>query len=131
MRRVPESERGGALLTVLLLVAVMSALSVAALEKLRLSTRLAANGAAAANPAAFRVSPMPGWAWSASGLAASSSVRPLPPDSSGDAPGASPGPSPLGGGVGRGAPAGSGPGTAPPSDGGHVIRGLLLLLIAR
>lgn len=42
-----ESERGGALLTVLLLVAIMSALSVAALEKLRLSTRLAANGAAA------------------------------------------------------------------------------------
>lgn len=53
MRRVPESERGGALLTVLLLVAVMSALSVAALEKLRLSTRLAANGAAADQARAF------------------------------------------------------------------------------
>src|SRR3546814_16886471 len=46
MIRVRQSERGGALLTVLLLVAVMSALSVAALERLRLSTRLAANGAA-------------------------------------------------------------------------------------
>lgn len=53
MRRVPESERGGALLTVLLLVAVMSALSVAALEKLRLSTRLAANGAAADQARAY------------------------------------------------------------------------------
>lgn len=39
-------ERGGALLTVLLLVAIMSALSVAALEQLRLATRLAANSGA-------------------------------------------------------------------------------------
>ncbi|PTD17212.1 type II secretion system minor pseudopilin GspK [Sphingomonas fennica] len=41
-----HAERGGALLTVLLLVAVISVLAVAALEQLRLSTRLAANGAA-------------------------------------------------------------------------------------
>lgn len=46
MIRVRQSERGAALLTVLLLVAVMSALSVVALERLRLSTRLAANSAA-------------------------------------------------------------------------------------
>ncbi|SNS04554.1 type II secretion system protein K (GspK) [Sphingomonas laterariae] len=51
--KVPYSERGGALLTVLLLVAVMSALSVAALERLRLSTRLAANGAAADQARAY------------------------------------------------------------------------------
>jgi len=53
MIRVRQSERGGALLTVLLLVAVMSALSVAALERLRLSTRLAANGAAADQARAY------------------------------------------------------------------------------
>lgn len=46
MIRKGHNERGAALLTVLLLVAVMAALSVAALERLRLSTRLAANGAA-------------------------------------------------------------------------------------
>ncbi|HEU4961603.1 MAG TPA: type II secretion system minor pseudopilin GspK [Sphingomonas sp.] len=39
-------ERGAALLTVLLLVAVISVLAASALEKLRLSTRLAQNGAA-------------------------------------------------------------------------------------
>lgn len=39
-------ERGAALLTVLMLVAVMAALSASALERLRLSTRLAANAGA-------------------------------------------------------------------------------------
>ena len=42
-RPVPERERGAALLAVLLLVAVMGALSATALERLRLSTSLAAN----------------------------------------------------------------------------------------
>lgn len=51
--RVPRKEEGAALLAVLLLVAVMSALSVLALEKLRLSTRLAANGAALEQARAF------------------------------------------------------------------------------
>lgn len=46
MLRDKKSERGAALLTVLLLVAVISVLAASALEKLRLSTRLAANGAA-------------------------------------------------------------------------------------
>jgi len=46
-RSGPKSgERGAALLTVLLLVAVISVLAAGALEKLRLSTRLAENGAA-------------------------------------------------------------------------------------
>lgn len=44
MRRARE--KGAALLTVLLLVAVMAVLAASALERLRLSTRLAANGAA-------------------------------------------------------------------------------------
>lgn len=44
MRR--DSEEGAALLTVLLLVAVMAVLCAASLEKLKLSTRLATNGAA-------------------------------------------------------------------------------------
>lgn len=52
---VRESERGAALLAVLLLVAVMAALSVAALEKWRLSTHLAANGAALDQARAFAV----------------------------------------------------------------------------
>ncbi|MBX9730524.1 MAG: type II secretion system minor pseudopilin GspK [Sphingomonas sp.] len=39
----PQKERGAALLTVLLLVAVIAVLAATALEKLRLSTRLAAN----------------------------------------------------------------------------------------
>ena len=47
------SERGAALLTVLLLVAVISVLAASALEKLRLSTRLAANGAAIEQARAF------------------------------------------------------------------------------
>ena len=41
-----KGERGAALLMVLLLVAVMAALAALALERLRLATRLAANGAA-------------------------------------------------------------------------------------
>ncbi|MFN3945449.1 MAG: type II secretion system minor pseudopilin GspK [Allosphingosinicella sp.] len=44
--RVPEKERGAALLAVLLLVAVTGALAAAGMEKLRLSTALAVNGAA-------------------------------------------------------------------------------------
>lgn len=50
---VKPSERGAALLTVLLLVAVISVLAAGALEKLRLSTRLAANGAAIEQARAF------------------------------------------------------------------------------
>jgi general secretion pathway protein K len=42
----PERERGAALLTVLLLVAVISVIAATALERLRLSTRLAGNAAA-------------------------------------------------------------------------------------
>ena len=42
----PPHERGAALLAVLLLVAIMAAISVVALEKLRLATSLATNGAA-------------------------------------------------------------------------------------
>ncbi len=42
----PANERGAALLTVLLLVAVMAVISATALDRLRLSTRLAVNGAA-------------------------------------------------------------------------------------
>lgn len=41
-----DSERGAALLSVLLLVAVMAVLAASALERLKLSTHLAANGAA-------------------------------------------------------------------------------------
>ena len=44
--RAPEGERGAALLTVLLLVAIVSVLAATALERLRLSTRLAGNAAA-------------------------------------------------------------------------------------
>jgi general secretion pathway protein K len=50
---VKPSERGAALLTVLLLVAVISVLAAGALEKLRLSTRLAANAAAIEQARAF------------------------------------------------------------------------------
>lgn len=42
-RRVPEHERGAALLAVLLLISVMGVVAAAALERLRLSTTLAAN----------------------------------------------------------------------------------------
>lgn len=48
-------ERGAALLTVLMLVAVMAALSASALERLRLSTRLAANAGAIDQARAFAV----------------------------------------------------------------------------
>jgi general secretion pathway protein K len=51
--RVEASERGAALLTVLLLVAVISVLAASALGKLRLSTRLAENGAAMEQARAF------------------------------------------------------------------------------
>ncbi|MGN6375199.1 MAG: type II secretion system minor pseudopilin GspK [Sphingomonas sp.] len=51
--RVRASERGAALLTVLLLVAVISVLAASALEKLRLSTRLAENGTAVEQARAF------------------------------------------------------------------------------
>jgi general secretion pathway protein K len=47
------SERGAALLTVLLLVAVISVLAATALERLRLSTRLAANAGAQGQAQAF------------------------------------------------------------------------------
>lgn len=46
MKPVRDSERGAALLAVLLLVAVTGALAAAGVEKLRLSSALAANGAA-------------------------------------------------------------------------------------
>lgn len=49
----PASERGAALLTVLLLVAVMAVISATALDRLRLSTRLAVNGAAMAQARAY------------------------------------------------------------------------------
>ena len=48
-------ERGAALLTVLMLVAVIAVMAGAALEKLRLSTRLAANAAAADQARAYAV----------------------------------------------------------------------------
>ena len=44
--RAPDRERGAALLTVLLIVAVVAVLAATALERLRLSTRLAGNAAA-------------------------------------------------------------------------------------
>lgn len=44
----PRTESGAALLTVLLLVAVMSVIAATALDRLQISTRLAANGAAMA-----------------------------------------------------------------------------------
>jgi general secretion pathway protein K len=47
------SERGAALLTVLMLVSVMAVLSAAALERLRISTRLAANAGAIDQARAF------------------------------------------------------------------------------
>jgi general secretion pathway protein K len=46
VNRVPERERGAALLAVLVVVAVTGALAAAGMEKLRLSAALAANGAA-------------------------------------------------------------------------------------
>lgn len=49
----PANERGAALLTVLLLVAVMAVISATALDRLRLSTRLAVNGAAMAQARAY------------------------------------------------------------------------------
>ncbi len=49
----PKGEKGAALLTVLLLVAVMAVISATALDRLRLSTRLAVNGAAMAQARAY------------------------------------------------------------------------------
>lgn len=49
----PNGEQGAALLTVLLLVAVMAVISATALDRLRLSTRLAVNGAAMAQARAY------------------------------------------------------------------------------
>ena len=46
MTRPPKHEEGAALLTVLLLVAVMAVLAAAALERLKIGTRLTANGGA-------------------------------------------------------------------------------------
>ncbi len=46
MKRVRKHEEGAALLTVLLIVAVMAVLAAAALERLKIGTRLTANGAA-------------------------------------------------------------------------------------
>ncbi len=43
---LPDHERGAALLTVLLLVAIMAVIAATALDRLQLSTRLAVNGAA-------------------------------------------------------------------------------------
>lgn len=56
MRRpIPPGERGAALLTVLLLVAVMGALAAAAMEKLRLSTALAVNSTGLDQARAFAI----------------------------------------------------------------------------
>ena len=55
MMRAHPSEQGAALLTVLLLVAVMAAVSVVAMEKLRLSTHLAANGQAVDQARAYAI----------------------------------------------------------------------------
>jgi general secretion pathway protein K len=55
MRPVPKRERGAALLTVLLLVAVMAALAATALERLRLSMALAGNSAALDQARAYAV----------------------------------------------------------------------------
>lgn len=52
-RVVGHGERGAALLSVLLLVAVMAVLAVSALERLKLSTHLAANGSALDQARAF------------------------------------------------------------------------------
>ncbi len=46
MKRLPKHEEGAALLTVLLIVAVMAVLAAAALERLKIGTRLTANGGA-------------------------------------------------------------------------------------
>lgn len=53
--RVPDHERGAALLAVLLLVAVMGAIAAAAFDRLRLSTALAVNGAALDQARAYAV----------------------------------------------------------------------------
>lgn len=55
MKRVPPSERGAALLAVLVLVAIMGALAAAAFDRLRLSTALALNGAALDQARAYAI----------------------------------------------------------------------------
>lgn len=55
MKRVPPGERGAALLTVLMLVAVMGAVSAAALERLRLATAVAVNSVGIDQGRAFAV----------------------------------------------------------------------------
>lgn len=55
VRPVPPRERGAALLTVLLLVAVMAALAATALERLRLSTALAMNSTALDQARAYAI----------------------------------------------------------------------------
>jgi general secretion pathway protein K len=52
---VPRSERGAALLAVLVLVVIMSGIAVAAFEKLRISTALAMNGASLDQSRAYAV----------------------------------------------------------------------------
>ncbi len=54
-RAIPPRERGAALLTVLLLVTVMAALAATALERLRLSTAMAVNGASLDQARAYAV----------------------------------------------------------------------------
>lgn len=49
----PQNEKGAALLTVLLLVAVMAVIAATALDRLKLSTRLAANAASMAQARAY------------------------------------------------------------------------------
>ena len=53
MRPVPERQRGAALLTVLLLVAVIAVIAGTALERLRLTTRLSGNAAAGEQARAY------------------------------------------------------------------------------
>jgi general secretion pathway protein K len=54
-RAVPRSERGAALLAVLVLVVIMSGIAAAAFEKLRISTALAMNGASLDQSRAYAV----------------------------------------------------------------------------
>ena len=56
MRRPPENERGAALLSVLLLVAVMAVIAAIMLERLNLATRLAANSQAMTQARFYAVS---------------------------------------------------------------------------
>ncbi len=53
MKRIPKHEEGAALLTVLLIVAVMAVLAAAALERLKIGTRLTANSGATEQARAY------------------------------------------------------------------------------